>query len=93
MASEVGPDGSLMSTGELGTPASWAGHVTFRGDVEDLESHVGPGLGKAVLDEGAVCVEGAEHVGEGLAWEGSCAAGLDPAGWETGMLGREGWRG
>lgn len=26
--------------------------MTFRGDMEDLESHRGPGLGKVVLDEG-----------------------------------------
>lgn len=93
MASEVGPDGSLMSTGELGTPASWADHVTFRGDVEDLESHVGPGLGKVVLDEGPACVEQTEHVGEGLAREGSRAVGLDPDRWETGVLRAEGWGG
>ncbi|CAI9152152.1 unnamed protein product [Rangifer tarandus platyrhynchus] len=64
-----------MSTGELGTPASWVDHVAFRGGVE---SHVGPGLGKVVLDEGAACVEQTEHVGEGLAREGSSAVGLDP---------------
>ena len=52
-----------------GVSASWVDHMAFRGDGEDLESHVGPGLGKNVLDEGAVCVEGAEHVGEGLAWK------------------------
>ena len=72
-----------------GVSASWVDHMAFRGDGEDLESHVGPGLGKNVLDEGAVCVEGAEHVGEGLAWEGSCAAGLDPARWRQGCSGEK----
>ena len=57
--------------------------MAFRENVEDLESHRGPGLGKNALDEEAVCVEGAEHVGEGLAGEGSGAVGLDPARWET----------
>lgn len=92
MASEVGPDGSLMSTGELGTPASWADHVAFRGGVEDLESHVGPGLGKVVLDEGAGC--GANRAcGRRPCSGGQQCRGLDPDRWETGVLRAEGWGG
>lgn len=76
-----------------GAPTSWVGQVVFRGGVENLESHVGLRLGKDVLDKGVACAERASHVGEGLAWEGNSAVGLDPARWETGVLGRGGWGG
>ena len=63
--------------------------MTFRGDMEDLESHRGPGLGKNVLDEGAVCVEGAEHVGEGLAQEAAVQWGWALPGGRQGRSGEK----
>ena len=72
-----------------GVSASWVDLVAFRGDMEDLESHVGPGLGKNVLDEGAVCVEGAEHVGEGLAQEAAVQWGWTLPGGNQGCSGEK----
>ena len=67
--------------------------MAFRGGVEDLESHVGPGLGKVVLDEGGSVCGANRACGRRACSGGQQYRGLDPDRWETGVLRAEGWGG